>query len=189
MSHHAASASKPALELFGSLGGFDDPRALIQAARDVRRAGYTQMEAYSPFPIHGLARAVGFRRSHLPLLVLAGGLLGCFGGFAMQYWITVIEYPLIVGGRPLNSWPAFMPVTFETTVLAAALSAVLGMLALNGLPRPNHPLFAIPQFDSASRDGLFLFVLTRDPKFDAAAVRKLMAAIGAKEVIDVPAIR
>ena len=107
----------------------------------------------------------------------------------MQYWITVIDYPLNVGGRPLNSWPAFMPVTFETTVLQRALTAVLGMLALNGLPRPHHPLFAIPQFDAVARDGFFLFVLSRDPKFSKNEVRTLLSEVGSKEVVDVPTIR
>lgn len=186
---HPVTPDPSGSELFGILGRFEDPRELIRAAKAVRRSGYRRIEAYSPYPVHGLARAVGFRRSQLPLLVLLGGVVGCVGGFAMQYWITVIDYPLNVGGRPLNSWPAFMPVTFETTVLAASLTAVLGMLALNGLPRPHHPLFAIPQFDAVARDGFFLFVLHRDPAFEPAKVRTLLAEVGAKEVIDVPNIR
>lgn len=186
MTNTTSANLSPKKDLFGVLGRFEETGALIRAAKQVRRAGYTEIEAYSPYPVHGLARAVGFRRSRLPLLVLIGGLVGCVGGFAMQYWIMVIEYPLNVGGRPLNSWPAYMPVTFETTILAAALTAVLGMLALNGLPRPHHPLFSIEQFDSASRDGLFLFVLARDKKFEVSAVRDLLAEVGSKEVIDVP---
>lgn len=175
--------------LYGILGRFDDSRSLVRAAKRVRAANYQRIDAYSPYPVHGLARAIGFRSTRLPWIVLFGGLIGAIGGFAMQYWITVIEYPLNVGGRPLNSWPAFIPVTFETTILVAALSAVLGMLALNGLPRPHHPLFAIPQFDSVARDGFFLCIEARDPKFDEHEVRSLLAEIGAKEVIDVPDIR
>lgn len=175
--------------LYGILGRFDDSRGLVQAAKKVRSAGFRKFDAYTPFPVHGLARAIGFRSTRLPWIVLCGGLLGAVGGFAMQYWITVIEYPLNVGGRPLNSWPAFMPVTFETTILAAALSAVLGMLALNGLPRPHHPLFAIPQFDAVARDGFFLCVEARDKRFDESKIRVLLADVGAKEVIDVPDLR
>lgn len=175
--------------LYGILGRFDDPRELVRAAKEVRAAGYQRMDAYSPYPVHGLARGIGFRSTRLPWIVLLGGLIGAAGGFGMQYWITVIDYPLNIGGRPLNSWPAFMPVTFEVTILLAALSAVLGMLALNGLPRPNHPLFAIPQFDTVARDGFFLCIESRDPKFYDLEVRDLLAEVGAKEVIDVPAVR
>lgn len=175
--------------LYGILGRFESSRDLVRAAKLVRSTGYRQFDAYAPFPVHGLARAIGFRSTRLPWIVLIGGLIGAFGGFSMQYWITVIDYPLNVGGRPLNSWPAFMPVTFETTILAAALSAVLGMLALNGLPRPHHPLFAIPQFDAVARDGFFLCVEARDPSFDPPQVRSLLSDVGATEVIDVPDLR
>lgn len=176
-------------QLYGVIGRFDDARELVRASRRVHAAGYRRLDAYSPYPVHGLARAIGFRSTRLSWIVLLGGLAGAAGGFALQYWITVIEYPLNVGGRPLNSWPAFMPVTFETTILVAALSAVLGMLALNGLPRPHHPLFAIPQFDAVARDGFFLCVEARDPQFKKQEVRNLLAECGAKEVIDVPDIR
>lgn len=178
-----------ARSLYGILGRFDDSKDLVRAAKKVHSVGYRRIDAYTPFPVHGLARAIGFRSTQLPWVVLAGGLIGALGGFAMQYWITVIEYPLNIGGRPLNSWPAFMPVTFETTILAAALSAVLGMLALNGLPRPHHPLFAIPQFDAVARDGFFLCIEARDKKFDESQVRAFLAEVGATEVIDVPDLR
>ncbi len=175
-------------EIYGILAEYDDARVLVRAARQARQAGYRQLDAYSPYPVHGLARAIGFRRTYLSLIVLCGGIAGCLLGFAMQYWITVIDYPLNVGGRPLNSWPSFMPVTFETTILVAAFAAVLGMLALNGLPRPHHPLFAMPHFRRASRDGFFLCIEVRDEKFDASTVRALLATTGAKEVSDVPAV-
>jgi hypothetical protein len=173
---------------YGILAQFAEAHDLLHAARVVREAGYRRVDAYSPFPVHGLTRAIGFRKTGLPLLVLVGGICGAVGGFAMQYWMTVIDYPLNIGGRPLNSWPAFIPVTFETTILASALTAVLGMLALNGLPRPNHPLFDVDAFARATRDGFFLCIEARDPQFDESAVRQLLTHAGAKEVIHVPAI-
>ena len=171
--------------LYGILAEFADAQSLVEAAEAVYREGYRRLDAYSPFPVHGLAEAIGFRRTAMPLIVLCGGIVGCIGGFALQYWVSVHAYPLNIGGRPLNSWPAFIPVTFECTVLAAALAGVLGMLALNGLPRPHHPLFAIPQFDRASRDGFFLCIHFGDPKFDPPAIREFLTRLGAKEVIDV----
>ena len=173
-------------ELFGVLAEFETPQQLVAAARAVRDSGYRRFESYSPFPVHGLAAAMGFRSSRLPLLVFAGGVLGCVGGCAFQYWVSAIAYPLNIGGRPLNSWPSFIPVMFELTILVAALAAVLGMLALNGLPRPHHPLFGIPSFDRATSDGFFLCVLASDPKFDVDEARELLLRWQAKEVLDVP---
>lgn len=175
-------------EIYGILAEYDDARALVRAARKAREAGYRRLDAYSPYPVQGLARAIGFRRTYLSTIVLGGGIAGGLIGFSMQYWITVVDYPLNVGGRPLNSWPAFMPVTFELTILVAAFAAVLGMLALNGLPRPHHPLFAMPNFHRASRDGFFLCIEARDQQFDASRVRQLLAATGAREISDVPTL-
>ena len=175
-------------KIYGILAEYDEARELVRAARRARSEGYQRLDAYSPYPVHGLARALGFRRTYLSLLVLCGGIAGAVVGFAMQYWITVIDYPLNVGGRPLNSWPAFMPVTFEMTILVAAFAAVLGMLGLNGLPRPHHPLFAMPNFRRASRDGFFLCIESRDKKFDEDKVREFLKSTGAKEVGDVPAV-
>ena len=137
---------------------FDSPGHLVSAARETYEAGYRQINGYSPFPIEELDQAIGFKRTTLPLIVLAGGILGGLGGFFMQYWMEVIDYPIIVGGKPFNSWPAFIPITFECTVLVAAFSAVLGMLALNKLPQPYHPVFNAPSFALATRDSFFLVI-------------------------------
>lgn len=184
-----AEAARPAVaddELFGILAEFADPESLVAAASQVQGAGYRRFEAYSPLPIEGLAEAVGFHRTRLPLVVLIGGILGGSGGYLLQWWASTIAYPLNVGGRPLHSWPAFLPVTFETTVLAAALAGVLGMLALNGLPRPHHPLFAIPRFAHASRDAFFLCILASDRQFDPPAVREFLQSLRPVEITDVP---
>ena len=173
-------------ELFGLLAEFDGPQALVAAAGRVREAGYRRFEAYSPFPVHGLAEAIGFNKTWLPMLVLIGGAVGCGAGYLLQYWVSAVAYPLNIGGRPLNSWPSFVPVTFEMTILFASLAAVLGMLALNGLPRPHHPLFGIERFDRTTRDGFFLCILARDPQFDERTTRDFLSSLHAKEVIDVP---
>jgi hypothetical protein len=152
---------------------FADADALVAAARRVREAGYRHVEAYSPFPIEGLSEILGFTGSRMGWVVLVGGLAGCIGGYAMQYWMTV------------HSWPAFVPVTFETTVLCAALAAVLGMLALNGLPRPHHPLFGAKNFDRATQDRFFLSIRASDPLFHIDTTRRFLEGLGPEEVIDV----
>jgi len=171
---------------YGLMGEFHDPSSLLDAAEKARDAGFKHLDAYSPFPIHGLSEAVGFRHSRLPLVVLVGGILGAFGGFFLQYYGSVISYPLNIGGKPLNSWPAFIPITFETTVLLAALAAVFGMLALNGLPEPYHPVFNVSRFALASRDRFFLCIESSDEKFDSESTRKFLEGLGAEEVADVP---
>src|SRR5205823_11280780 len=140
------------------------------------------MDAYSPFPIEELHEALGGGDTRLPLIVLIGGILGCIGGYALQYWTAAVAYPVNVGGRPLHSWPAFIPVTFECTILAAALSAVLGMLALNGLPMPFHPVFSVPRFGFASRDRFFLCIEALDPSFNLDLTREFLEHLGAREV-------
>lgn len=164
---------------------FDNPGDLLDAARKAHGAGYRKLDAYSPMPIHGLAEAIGFRSRHLPLLVLIGGVVGCVLGFYFMYWISAVDYPVNVGGRPLNSWPAYIPITFECTVLFAALTAVLGMLGLNGLPTPYHPVFNVPRFALASRNRFFLCIEANDPKFELAATRKFLEEVHSREVSEV----
>jgi hypothetical protein len=164
---------------------FDDPNALVAAAHRARLEGYRRMDAYSPFPIEELHEAMGMRPTRLPLVVLIGGLVGCIGGLALQDWASAFAYPLNVGGRPLHSWPAFIPVAFECTILVAALAAVLGMLALNGLPMPYHPVFNVSRFALASRNRFFLCVEARDPRFDPERTRGFLKSLGPREVSDV----
>ncbi len=161
---------------------FDDPNALVAAAHRAHAEGYRRMDAYSPFPIEELHEALGEDHSRLPLIVLIGGLVGGIGGYTLQWWASTMAYPLNVGGRPLHSWPAFIPVTFECTILVAALAAVLGMLALNGLPEPYHPVFNVPRFALASRNRFFLCVEARDPKFDLEETRRFLETLGPREV-------
>jgi len=161
---------------------FDDANALVAATRRAHDEGYRRMDAYSPFPIEELHEALGSHHSRLPLIVLIGGLCGCVGGYALQYWAAAIAYPLNVGGRPFNSWPAFIPVTFECTILVAALSAVLGMLALNGLPMPHHPVFNVPRFALASRNRFFLCIEVKDRKFELESTRRFLETLEPREV-------
>jgi hypothetical protein len=161
---------------------FDDPTSLVAATQRAHDAGYRSMDAYSPFPIEELHEALGSPHTRLPLVVLIGGLCGCAAGYALQYWSSVVAYPLNIGGKPLHSWPAFIPVTFECTILGAALSCVLGMLALNGLPMPYHPVFNVPRFALASRNRFFLCIEAKDPKFDLEATRRFLQTLGPREV-------
>ncbi|HKY31597.1 MAG TPA: DUF3341 domain-containing protein [Candidatus Polarisedimenticolia bacterium] len=179
--------SPAARPTYGLLAEFETAEAILQAARQAHAAGYRKMEAYTPFPIEDLTEALGFRHSRLPAIVLAGGVAGALIGFGLQYWVSVLVYPHNIGGRPLNSWPSFVPVTFEMTILVAALTAVLGMLALNGLPRPHHPLFGVPRFrEHASRDRFFLCIEAADPRFDPQATRRFLEELRPDGVTEVP---
>ncbi len=171
--------------IHGLMAEFDDPSSLVAATERAHREGYRRMDAYSPFPIEELSEALHFHDRRLPLIVLIGGICGGLGGYLLQYWTTAIDYPLNVGGRPLHSWPAFIPVTFECTILVAALSAVLGMLALNGLPMPYHPVFNVPRFALASRNRFFLCIEATDPKFDLEATRRFLETLSPREVATV----
>ncbi len=173
------------LSLYGLVAEFATPDALLEATRRARQAGYRDIEAYTPFPVEGLTEALGFHRTSLPLVVLLGGIVGGLSGYLLQYWINVMHYPLNVGGRPLHSWPAFIPVTFELTILVAALAAVLGMLALNGLPMPYHPLFNMPRFALATHDRFFLCIEAGDPKFDRVETRRFLESVAVGEVAEV----
>jgi hypothetical protein len=171
--------------LHGVMGEFESPEQLLAAARKAREAGYKHVDAYTPFPIEGLAQAIGFRWTAVPLITLIGGIGGGLTGFGLQYWCSAITYPVNIAGRPLNSWPAFIPVTFELTVLGASLFAVVGMLALNKLPQPYHPVFNVERFATASTDRFFLLIEARDPKFDLAASSRFLQELSARHVSEV----
>jgi hypothetical protein len=171
--------------LYGLMAEYENPTDLVEAARQTYDAGYRRINGYSPFPIPELWEAIGFQKTRLPLIVLIGGILGGLGGYFMMYYMEVMDYPLNVGGRPFHSAPSFMPITFETTVLCAALAAVFGMLALNKLPQPYHPVFNAERFALATRDRFFLVIEARDPKFDYDKTHEFMKTLNAKEVVDV----
>jgi hypothetical protein len=171
--------------LYGVMGEFSTPEELIHAVEKVREAGYRRVNAYSPFPVEGLSEALGLKRNMVPLICLLGGLTGGIGGFFFQYWAAAVSYPQNIAGRPLNSWPAFIPVTFELTILGAALAAVLGMLALNKLPQPHHPVFNVPRFTHASADRFFVCIESKDPKFHLAESARLLQELHAHHITEV----
>jgi len=181
MAHHA-DATTP---FYALMAEFDSADALLSAATAVGKAGFTKTDAYSPFPIHGLAEAIGFHEKKVAPIVLAGGVLGMLGGYGLEYWTQVIAYPMNIGGRPYHSWVSFIPPAFETTILFGAFSAVIGMLALNGLPQPYHPVFNHERFSRASQDSFFLAIEAADPKFDPIGTRQFLAGLGAREVVEV----
>lgn len=164
-------------EIHGLLAEFHKPAEVVEAAHHVRAAGYRKVDAYSPYPIEELGEALDLHHSPLPGLVLAGGVVGLLAGLGLEFWSSVIEYPMNIGGRPLASWPAFIVPAYETTILFAAGVAVLGMLALNGLPEPYHPVFNVPSFALATRDKFFICVEARDPLFDRARTRRFLEGL------------
>ena len=177
----------PHPHLYGLLGEFDSPKQLMDAAKKVREAGYRRIDAFVPFPVEGLSQALGLGRKHdlVPVLTLAGGLAGGLTGFFFQLWVNVSSYPMDIAGRPLNSWPAFIPITFELTILGASLSAVFGMLALNKLPQPHHPLFNVERFKRASNDKFFLCIESHDRKFHLEETARFLQSINAQHVTEV----
>lgn len=171
--------------LYGIVAEFADTASVIEAARRVRQAGYSRLEAYSPFPVHGLDTACGHTENKVPWIMFAGGILGGLSGFGLIYFCQVIDYKLNIGGRPLYSWPTFIPITFEMTVLIAAISGIVSMFLLNGLPQPYHPLFDVPEFDRATSDRFFLCVEAADPQFTREETMRFMESLGALSVVEV----
>ncbi len=174
-------------ETYGVLAEYETPEALLDAAEKAYAAGYRKIDAYSPYPIEGLAEVMGVKKTILPALVLGAGLTGAIGGYLMQYVPSVILYPLNVGARPLNSWPAFIPISFEVAILLAASTAVIGMIALNGLPRPYHPLFNAESFERATQDRFFLCIEADDTQFDSAAVQTFLESTTPISITEVEA--
>lgn len=172
--------------IYGLMAEFETPEELMAASQAALDAGFRNMDAYSPFPVEGLPEAVGVRKTNVPLFVLAGGILGALSGYGLQYWVNSIAYPLNIGGKPWHSAPSFIIVTFEMTILFAGIAAVVGMLAMNGLPQPYHPVFNVPRFTGASRDKFFLCIEATDPKFDREATYKFLSGFNPVLVEEVP---
>jgi len=181
------SGVPPKKMLHGVMGEFGHPLDLVEAIEHVRAEGFTKIDAYTPYPIEEVWEAIGHHKSPVPLIVLIGGIVGGLSGFFLQYWVAAVEYPVNIGGRPFNSWPAFIPVTFECTILGAVLAAVAGVFIINGLPEPYHPVFNVRRFALASRNRYFLCIEASDPKFDRERAHLLLLSVKAMEVTDVDA--
>ena len=175
----------PTTALHGLMAEFDSAQELFDAATRARQAGYTRMDAYSPFPIHGLDEAIGFKEHIIPKLVFVAAAIGGTIAFSFQYWVSAVDYPLNIGGRPLFSWVSFIPVTFELTILFGAFTAALSMLALNGLPQPSHPVFNAPSVARASQDRFFLAIEASDPRFELEQTRAFLLGLQPREVVAV----
>ncbi len=182
MTMHTSEASNT---LFGVMAEFESSQELVDAARKAVARGFTKLEGYSPVPIEELNDIIHKKRTILPKIVLAGGLTGMATGFALQYWASVLEYPMNVGGRPQASWPTFIIPSYELTILFASLSAAIGMIVLNGLPQPYHAVFNVPRFSLASSDKFFLVIESTDPNFEARSTKDFLSGLGAKGVYDV----
>ena len=173
--------------IYGLMAEFLDHQEVVAAAQCAYAEGYRRMDAYAPFPVEGLAEALGHRGNAVPLITLLGGMAGGLGGYFMEWYSLGQLYPLNVGGRPLNSWPMFIAITFELTVLVASISALVSMLALNRLPQPHHPVFNVPEFSRASRDRFFLCIEAADPKFDRRTTREFLQSLNPHQVMEVEA--
>jgi hypothetical protein len=171
--------------IYGLMAEFDNPTALVNAARAARERGYRKLDAYSPFPIEELSDALHLHKNRLPLIVLIGGITGAILGYLLQYYVTVWHFPINIAGRPLHSWPAYIVITFEVTILFSALSCVLGLFALCGLPMPYHPAFNVPRFALASRNRFFLCIESRDPLFDHDETSDFLETLEPREVSEV----
>jgi hypothetical protein len=176
----------PTSPIYGLMAEFSDPTSLLHAAEKTYAAGYRQIDAYSPYPIEEIADAIGFPKTRVPLVVLVGGIMGGLSAFALQYWVSAISYPEVIAGRPFNSWPAFVIPCFELTILFASLSGVFGMLALNGLPMPYHPVFNVERFSAASRDKFFLCIEAADPMFDRIGAEQFLTSLNPDFITEVP---
>jgi hypothetical protein len=172
--------------IYGLMAEFDSAQALVDAAKKTHESGYKKIDAYSPFPIEGLAEEIGMHFDEIPLTVLIGGIIGGGTGYLMQYWMSAVDYPLNIGGKPPHSWPAFIVITFEMTILFAGISAVLGMLAFNGLPMPYHPVFNVPRFAFASKDRFFLIVFSSDKKYNPVETRRFLETLDPRSISEVP---
>src|ERR1700746_445961 len=172
--------------IYGIMAELDSQQSLLGAARTTHQSGYQKIDAYSPFPIEGLAEEIGFRRNAVPLVVLIGAIIGGLSGYLMQWWMAAVDYPLNIGGKPPHSWPAFIVITFEMTILFGGISAVLGMLALNGLPMPYHPVFNVPRFVFASKDRFFLIIFSSDKKYDPVVTRHFLERLAPRSISEVP---
>lgn len=171
--------------IYGLMAEFASDEEILAATKSAYDHGFRKIDAFAPFPVEGLAEALGRKKNAVPFIVLAGGIIGGLGGYFMQWYASAVSYPLNIGGRPLNSWPMFIPITFELTVLFAAFSAIIGMLALNRLPEPHHPVFNVPEFERASTDRFFLCIESRDPKFDLCATRTFLEILKPEKIFEI----
>jgi Alternative complex III, ActD subunit len=177
----------PTTPFYGLMAEFVTPEQILQATRQARQGGYREMDAYTPYTVEGLAEELGLQKTRVPFVVLMAGLVGATAGFFMQYWAMAVNYPFNVGGRPHNSWPVFIPITFEVMVLVASFAALLGVFFLNGLPRPHHPVFNVPRFARSGQDRFFLCIEAKDPHFDVVRTREFLASLQpVGDVMEVP---
>lgn len=172
--------------IYGMMAEFATAKELIAASHRTYEAGYRKIDAYTPYPIEEVAEAIGFHKNGVALVTLIGAIIGGLTGYCLQYWVAVINYPVNVGGRPYHSWPSFIIITFELTILFGGISAVFGMLALNGLPMPYHPVFNVQRFAMASKDRFFLIVFASDPKYDATGTRQFLEGLDPRSISEVP---